>query len=65
LVVISSEQDALALAQSAITLPAGMPEWLSPIVAIVAGQLFAYHLTGAKGFDTEKPRSIAKVTETN
>jgi glucosamine--fructose-6-phosphate aminotransferase (isomerizing) len=65
LVVISSEQDALALAQSPIQLPAGIPEWLSPIIAIVAGQLFAYHLTGAKGYDTETPRSIGKVTETH
>ncbi len=65
LVVISDDERALNLAQSAICLPTGIPEWLSPLVAIVAGQLFACHLTRAKCYDTEKPRSITKVTETH
>jgi len=65
LVVISDDQRALSLAQSAIRLPAGIPEWLSPLVAIVAAQLFACHLTVVKGYNTEEPRSISKVTETH
>lgn len=64
LVVISDSPSALELGQSPIRLPAGIPEWLSPIVSIVPAQLFAYHLTRAKGYDTEKPRGIRKVTET-
>jgi glucosamine--fructose-6-phosphate aminotransferase (isomerizing) len=64
LVVISNEKRALSLAQSPIHLPASIPEWLSPIVDIVPAQLFACHLTRSKGYDTEKPRSIGKVTET-
>jgi glutamine---fructose-6-phosphate transaminase (isomerizing) len=65
LVVISDEKRALSLAQSPIMLPAGIPEWLSPIVSIIPGQLFACALTKIKGYDTEKPRSIGKVTETH
>jgi len=65
LVVISDDEQALNLAQSAIKLPTGIPEWLTPLVAIVAGQLFACHLTGVKGYDTENPRTITKVTETH
>jgi glucosamine--fructose-6-phosphate aminotransferase (isomerizing) len=65
LVVISDEKRALSLAQSPILLPAGMPEWLSPIVGIVPAQLFAAHLTRAKGLDPEKPRTIFKITETS
>ncbi len=65
LVVISNSKEALSLAQSTMPLPQGIPEWLSPIVAIVAGQLFAHHLTAAKGYDTEHPRNIRKVTETH
>ena len=65
LVVISNSKEALSLAQSAMPLPQGIPEWLSPIAAIVAGQLFAHHLTAAKGYDTEHPRNIRKVTETH
>jgi len=64
LVVISDQTEALALAQSPIPLPAAIPEWLSPIVSIVPAQLFAYHLTRVKGYDTEAPRSIRKVTRT-
>jgi glucosamine--fructose-6-phosphate aminotransferase (isomerizing) len=64
LVVISDDEEALGLADSAIPLPPGIPEWLSPLVSIVPAQLFAYHLTGVKGYDTEKPRSIRKVTDT-
>jgi glutamine---fructose-6-phosphate transaminase (isomerizing) len=46
-----------------VTLPA-VPEWLSPLVAIVPAQLFAYHLARARGLDSEHPRSLSKVTLT-
>jgi glucosamine--fructose-6-phosphate aminotransferase (isomerizing) len=65
LVVISDDGRALDLAQSAIRLPAGIPEWLTPLVSIVPAQLFACHLTHAKGYDTETPRTITKITETH
>lgn len=64
LVVISNCTEALELGQTAARLPAGMPEWLTPLVAIVPGQLFSYHLARARGCDTESPRGIHKVTET-
>ncbi len=64
LVVISNDKKALALAQMPLTIPADIPEWLSPLVSILPAQLFAYHLTVAKGYNTEQPRSIRKVTET-
>jgi glucosamine--fructose-6-phosphate aminotransferase (isomerizing) len=64
LVVLSNEEAALNLADSPISLPADMPEWLSPLIAILPAQLFAYHLTAARGYDTESPRTIQKVTET-
>lgn len=47
-----------------LTIPDDVPEWLSPIPAIVAGQLFAYHLTLAKSLDPEQPRGLRKVTRT-
>ena len=64
LVVISDSDEALSQAQSPIPLPAGVPEWLTPLVSIIPAQLFAYHLTLDKGYSTEAPRSIHKVTET-
>jgi glucosamine--fructose-6-phosphate aminotransferase (isomerizing) len=65
LVLISDDTDTLTLAQSPIQLPSQIPEWLSPLVSIIPAQLFACHLTTVKGYDTEKPRSITKVTETH
>jgi glutamine---fructose-6-phosphate transaminase (isomerizing) len=64
LLAISNRSEALDLAHTPVTIPAELPEWLSPIVAIVAGQLFCYHLTRAKGLDTESPRGLRKVTLT-
>jgi len=64
LVVISDQAEVLALAQTPLPLPAGVPEWLSPIVAVVPGQLFALALTQAKGFDPDHPRGLRKVTLT-
>jgi glucosamine--fructose-6-phosphate aminotransferase (isomerizing) len=65
LVVISDHSEVLSLAQSPIPLPPQIPEWLTPLVSILPAQLFACHLTEVKGYDTEKPRSITKVTETH
>lgn len=45
LLIISDRQDLLAEAVTPLPLPEGVPEWLSPIVAVVPGQLFALHLT--------------------
>lgn len=64
LVVISNDKRALSLAQVPMEIPADVPEWLSPLVGILPAQLFAYHLTRAKGLDTESPRGLHKVTET-
>lgn len=64
LVVISNDRKALSLAQVPLQIPVDTPEWLSPLVSILPAQLFAYHLTLAKGYNTEQPRSIRKVTET-
>ena len=66
LVVISNNEQALSLGgpASRLRLPSGLPEWLTPIVGIVPAQLFSYHLTRAKGLDTENPRTLHKVTLT-
>ena len=65
LVVISDNEHALTMAQSSIRLPLGIPEWLSPLVTIAAAQLFACHLTLVKGYSTDAPRTISKITETH
>jgi len=62
-VVVSNRDEALAVARYGIPLPA-MTEWLTPIPAIVAAQLFTYHLGTVRGLDTEQPRGLNKVTRT-
>jgi glucosamine--fructose-6-phosphate aminotransferase (isomerizing) len=64
LLAVSNESAALELAHTPIPLPEDIPEWLSPIPAIIPAQLFCYHITRAKGYDTEQPRGLTKVTLT-
>lgn len=47
-----------------IPFPASLPEWLSPLAALVPIQLFCYHLAREKGLDVESPRGLSKVTLT-
>jgi glucosamine--fructose-6-phosphate aminotransferase (isomerizing) len=63
-VAISNRSEALETARYGIPLPTAMPEWMSPMVAIVAAQLFTYHLGTIKGLDTDQPRGLSKVTKT-
>ena len=63
-VVLADAGPAKGRGQWPVQLPAGVPEWLRPVVSIVPGQLFAYHATLARGLDPESPRSLTKVTRT-
>lgn len=47
-----------------VRLPTLADEMLSPLVAIVAGQLFAARLAEVKGRDPDAPRGLSKVTVT-
>jgi glucosamine--fructose-6-phosphate aminotransferase (isomerizing) len=64
LVVASDRADLLNGAVVALPLPTGVPEWLSPISAVVAGQLLALALAQARGLDPDHPRGLHKVTLT-
>jgi glutamine---fructose-6-phosphate transaminase (isomerizing) len=64
LVVIGNDAKLAELDSNSLELEPGVDEWLSPIPAAVLGQLFAYHLTLAKGLDPEQPRGLHKVTRT-
>lgn len=64
LLLISDRTDLLAEAVTPLPLPASQPEWLSPLAAVVPGQLLALHLTLAKGHDPDRPLGLHKVTIT-
>jgi glucosamine--fructose-6-phosphate aminotransferase (isomerizing) len=63
-VVVSNLDSSLRLGAATLKLPEGIPEWLSPIAAVVPGQLLAFHLSRQRGFDPDSPRGLKKVTLT-
>jgi glucosamine--fructose-6-phosphate aminotransferase (isomerizing) len=63
-VLVISDDPAARAIDRGLSLPAGIPGWLSPTIDIIPGQLYAYHLTRARGLDPDRPRTISKVTET-
>jgi glucosamine--fructose-6-phosphate aminotransferase (isomerizing) len=67
LAVISDVQAALARAASPLPLGTkrgAVPEWLSPVIAVIPGQWLALRLAEAKGLDPDTPRGLRKVTRT-
>jgi glutamine---fructose-6-phosphate transaminase (isomerizing) len=64
LLVISDSAQALAAAKTPLPLKEGVPEWLSPVPAIIPGQLLAMHLTISKGYNPDVPRGLNKITLT-
>lgn len=64
IMAISDDAETLAMAHVPVALPSGVPEWLSPIPAIVPGQLLAMHLAYLRHYNPDQPRGLQKVTET-
>lgn len=64
MLMLTDVESLLDLAQTPLPLPAPVSEWLSPITAIVPGQVLAYHLALAKGLNPDVPRGLKKVTRT-
>ena len=63
LLVISDAPAARAIDEG-LALPAGIPAGCRRSSTSCPGQLYAYHLTVARGLDPDRPRTISKVTET-
>jgi glucosamine--fructose-6-phosphate aminotransferase (isomerizing) len=61
--IISNDDSALQQATKAMRIPA-MPEWLSPIAAIIPGQVFAMQQALVRGYAVDQPRGLTKVTVT-
>lgn len=63
--VITNEVEACRpYARKLLSIPASLPEWLTPIAAVVPGQLFAMHLASARGLSLDQPIGLTKVTNT-
>lgn len=63
-IAVSDVAELLESARVPLALPVTVPEWLSPITAVVPGQMLAMHLANARDHDIDTPRAIHKVTET-
>lgn len=64
MVILAHSPEILELAAKPIAIPVEVGELLSPLLYIVPGQLWAYHLARIRGHDPDKPRGLSKVTLT-
>jgi glucosamine--fructose-6-phosphate aminotransferase (isomerizing) len=64
LVVVSDVERVLGHGEVALPLVGGVPEWLSPLVAVVPGQLTALRLAQLRGVDLDNPLGLSKITLT-
>jgi glucosamine--fructose-6-phosphate aminotransferase (isomerizing) len=64
LVTVADDPGVLAAADAAIALPPGLPEWLSPLVAVAPGQALAVELARRRGRDLDHPAGLRKITTT-
>ncbi|HTR33725.1 MAG TPA: SIS domain-containing protein [Gaiellaceae bacterium] len=64
--IVAITDDASVAASAEVTLPLlpGVPEWLSPLVAVVPGQIMAMRLAVLRGVDLDNPLGLQKVTLT-
>lgn len=63
-IAISDDTRILDAARIPLGLPRTVPEWLSPLITILPGQLFSLYLAAARDYDVDSPRGLHKVTET-
>jgi glucosamine--fructose-6-phosphate aminotransferase (isomerizing) len=64
IVAVSDVAAVLRRAQTRLPLVPRVPEWLSPLTAVIPGQLTALALARQRGLDLDRPAGLAKVTLT-
>jgi len=64
LIAVSDVRAVLRRAETRLPLAPGVPEWLSPLTAVVPGQVMALRLALLRGLDLDKPRGLRKITLT-
>jgi len=63
-IVISDVEEAREFGHLSFAIPEGVPEWLSPVVNVLPGQILGWQLAIYKGLDPDRPKGLSKVTET-
>ena len=64
IVAVSDVAAVLRRAQTRLPLVPRVPEWLSPLTAVIPGQLTALRLARQRGLDIDNPAGLRKVTLT-
>jgi glucosamine--fructose-6-phosphate aminotransferase (isomerizing) len=62
---ISDDREFLAAADTAFPLVPGVPEWLSPLLTVVPGQVAAVRLATLQGANVDSPAGLTKITLTH
>lgn len=62
---VTNDEWVRARANATLTIPDDVPEWLSPVCNVAAGQLWISHLAARLGCDPDAPRGLLKVTRTS
>jgi len=63
-VAISDDEELLAAADTPLPLVRPVPEWLSPLLTVIPGQVAALRLATLRGGDVDHPAGLTKVTLT-
>ncbi len=63
-IAISDDPAFLSAADTAFPLVPGVPEWLSPLLRVVPGQIAAVRLATLRGADVDSPTGLTKITLT-
>ena len=64
LLAVSDVPELLAQTDTPLPLVPGVPEWLSPLIAVVPGQVTAMRLAQMRALDIDNPAGLRKVTLT-
>ncbi len=64
IIAVSDVGAVLRRAQTKLPLVPHVPEWLSPLTAVIPGQLTALRLAEQRGLDLDRPAGLAKITLT-
>jgi glucosamine--fructose-6-phosphate aminotransferase (isomerizing) len=64
IVAVSDDDELLAEADTAFPLVRRTPDWLTPLVTVVPGQVIALRLATLRGGDVDHPHGLTKITLT-
>jgi glucosamine--fructose-6-phosphate aminotransferase (isomerizing) len=63
-VVVSDDEELLRRGDVGVALPAGAPDWVTAALAVIPGQVAAFHLAQLLGVSVDQPHGLSKVTLT-